>query len=126
MQPENLSSSLESFSQWKYCGDTSTGPQEMACFGLWGPELGGCGHNVCPVTGELARPCGHILLLPKKKTWENLVVSLSLCICVGLGEGLLILHLDLRLEMLQRLWARSVGLGKGEVAGFVLITCPIN
>lgn len=32
-----------------------------------------------------------------RKTWNNLVVSLSLCICVGLGEGLLIWHLDVRL-----------------------------
>lgn len=33
----------------------------------------------------------------RRKTWKNLVVSLSLCICVGLGEGLLIRHLDVRL-----------------------------
>lgn len=76
--------------------DTSTGLQEMAYFGLWGPELSGCGHSVCPVTGELARPCGQAFS-SLRKIWKNLVVSLSLCICVGLGEGLLIWHLDLKL-----------------------------
>lgn len=45
-------------------GDNGTCP--FSCFGLWSRELGGCGHSVCSVTGELERPGGHILLLPKE------------------------------------------------------------
>lgn len=79
MYPENLSSSLESFSQWKYLGgswDTSIGLQEMSFFCLWGPELG-----VCPVTGELTRPCSQVLLLPKENLEKFAGETQSLHLC---------------------------------------------
>lgn len=65
--------------------DTSIGLQEMSCFGLWGPELSGCGHSgCCPGTGELSRPCGGILLLPKENLEEFGGEPQSLHLC-GFG-----------------------------------------
>lgn len=65
---------------------TSTSLQEMSWFGVWGTELGGCGHRASPGTGELARPCGGILLLPKENLEEFGGEPQSLRLCAFGGR----------------------------------------
>lgn len=100
MEPENPTSSLGSFSLWKYWGDRGTHPlASKRC-----PVLVSGAQSlvaVGTVAAALAQVSYQGLVVgsfsSRRKTWKNLVVSLSLCICVGLGEGLLIWHLDVRL-----------------------------
>lgn len=100
MEPENPISSLGSFFQWKYWGNHGTHPlASKICPVL----VSGAQSSVAvgTVAAALAQVSYQGLVVGSfsslRKTWNNLVVSLSLCICVGLGEGLLIWHLDVRL-----------------------------
>lgn len=102
---------------------TTYGPHPLACFGLWSPELG-CGHSVCPVTGELARPGGQILLLPK----ENLEIiggePQSLCLC---GFGGRFVNLASGFEAVNALEAvgKECGLGEGRGCWVCVSQCAI-
>lgn len=80
--------------------------------GQFWSELGGCGHSVCPVTGELAKPCGQILLLPKKNPGKFGGEPQSLCLC-GFGGRFVTLASGFEAVNAPEAMGKECGLRKG-------------